>query len=177
MTLLGVGTTADATNPFSAKLNNALFTAKTVAEGGDGDLRYKLSKEAAANTLSFLFQDNYSGRAEIGLTGDDDFHFKVSPDGSTWHDGIVIDRTTGRGTFPDTTIGGAGDDIDLTLAELTLGVGGRTVTLPNSLARPAIVSPTVSIRLLMSILEARPISIPEWPGCSSRSPAPISVPP
>src|SRR5450755_1227575 len=22
-----------------------------------------------------LFQDNYSGRAEIGLTGDDDFHF------------------------------------------------------------------------------------------------------
>ena len=78
LALLGVGTTADATNPLSAKLNNALFVAKTVAEGGDGDLRYKLSKESAANTLSFLFQDNFSGRAEIGLTGDDDFHFKVS---------------------------------------------------------------------------------------------------
>jgi hypothetical protein len=97
---LGVGTTADATNPFSAKLNNALWTARTVAEGGDGNLRYKLSKQAAANTLSFLFQDNYSARAEIGLCGDDDFHFKVSPDGSTWFEGLRIDRTNGRVSFP-----------------------------------------------------------------------------
>ncbi len=95
LTLLGVGTTADATNPLSAKLNNALFVGKTVAEGGDGNLRYKLSKESAAKTLSFLFQDNYSGRAEIGLAGDDDFHFKVSPDGSTWYDTFVIDRSSG----------------------------------------------------------------------------------
>ena len=83
LALLGIGTTADSTNVLSAKLNNALFVSKTVAEGGDGSLRYKLSKESVAKTLSFLFQDNYSGRAEIGLTGDDDFHFKVSPDGST----------------------------------------------------------------------------------------------
>jgi hypothetical protein len=99
MTLLGVGTTADATNPFSAKLNNALWAAKTVADGGDGDLRYKMSKESAAKTLSLLFQDNFSGRAEIGLTGDDDFHFKVSADGSAWLDAITIDRTTGKLTF------------------------------------------------------------------------------
>lgn len=105
---LGVGTTADATNPLSAKLNNALFAAKTVAEGGDGNLRYKLSKESAAKTLSFLFQDNWSGRAEIGLIGDDDFSFKVSADGSTWHDGIVIDRGTGAVTFPNTSIAGGG---------------------------------------------------------------------
>jgi len=95
LALLGVGTTADATNPFSAKLNNALWVAKTVAEGGDGDLRYKLSKEGAAHTLSLLFQDNFSGRAEIGLTGDDDFHFKTSPDGSSWIDALVLDNTTG----------------------------------------------------------------------------------
>ena len=99
LALLGVGTTADSTNPLSAKLNNALFTAKTVAEGGDGNLRYKLSKEAAANTLSFLFQDNFSGRAEIGLTGDDDFHFKVSSDGSTWVEALVVDRATGGVRF------------------------------------------------------------------------------
>jgi hypothetical protein len=94
--LLGVGTTADTTNPLSAKLNNVLWVAKTVAEGGDGNLRYKLSKESAAKTLSLLFQNNFSGRAEIGLTGDDDFHFKVSADGSTWLDAIAIDRTTGK---------------------------------------------------------------------------------
>ena len=36
LSLLGIGTTADATNPFSAKLNKALWTAKYDAEGGDG---------------------------------------------------------------------------------------------------------------------------------------------
>jgi hypothetical protein len=41
---LGIGTTADATNPLSAKLNNTLLAAKTVAEGGDGKLRNKFSK-------------------------------------------------------------------------------------------------------------------------------------
>ena len=119
MALLGVGTTADETNPFSAKLNNALWVARAAAEGGDGDLRYKLSKEAEANTLSLLFQDNFSGRAEIGLTGDDDFHFKVSDDGSVWRDAIVIDKSTGQVSFPQ---GGASSDLELTVAELALGV-------------------------------------------------------
>ncbi|MEA2937723.1 MAG: hypothetical protein QOC56_1227 [Alphaproteobacteria bacterium] len=99
LALLGIGTTADATNPFSAKLNNALWTAKTVAEGGDGNLRAKMSKESAAKTLSLLMQNNFSGRAEIGLTGDDDFHFKVSPDGTTFAEAIVIDKTTAQAKF------------------------------------------------------------------------------
>jgi hypothetical protein len=99
ITLLGVGTTADSTNPFSAKLNNTLWVAKTVAEGGDGNLRYKLSKESAAKTLSLLMQTNFSGRAEIGLTGDDNLHVKVSPDGSSWVDALVIDKTTGKLTI------------------------------------------------------------------------------
>lgn len=104
LSMLGVGTTADTTNRVSVKLNNTLWTAKTVAEGGDGNLRYKMSKESAAKTLSLLMQDNYSGRAEIGLTGDDDFHFKVSPDGTTWYEGIKIAAATGAVTFPNTTI-------------------------------------------------------------------------
>jgi hypothetical protein len=100
LTLLGVGTTADGSNPFSAKLNSALWMAKTVADGGSGDLRCALSKESAAKTLSILLQDNASGRAEMGLTGDDDFHFKVSPDGSTWHESIRIAAATGKVSFP-----------------------------------------------------------------------------
>jgi hypothetical protein len=95
LSLLGVGTTADGSNPLSAKLNNVLWTAKTVAEGGDGTLRYKLNKENAAATLSLLLQNNYSGRAEIGLTGDDDLHFKTSPDGSAWIDALTLNKTTG----------------------------------------------------------------------------------
>lgn len=95
LALLGIGTTADAGNPFSAKLNNALWVAKTVGEGGSGDLRYKLSKATAGNVLSLLFQDNFSGRAEIGLTGDDNFRFKTSPDGSTWIDSLILDGASG----------------------------------------------------------------------------------
>jgi hypothetical protein len=97
---LGVGTTADATNPMSAKLNNALWAARSVAEGGSGDLRYKLSKESASHTLSLLLQTNFSGRAEIGLAGDDDLRIKVSPDGSSWLDALVVSKATGRIAFP-----------------------------------------------------------------------------
>lgn len=100
LALFGVGTTADATNPVAAKLNNALWTAKTLAEGGSGDLRYKLNKESAVNTLSLLFQTGYAGRAEIGLAGDDDFRFKVSADGSTWKEAIRIDRASGAVSCP-----------------------------------------------------------------------------
>jgi hypothetical protein len=99
LALLGIGTTADTTNPLSAKLNNALWTAKTVAEGGDGHLRYKMSKESAAKTLSLLMQDNFSGRAEVGLTGDDNLHVKVSADGSTWRDAVTIDKSTAKLTL------------------------------------------------------------------------------
>ena len=104
MALLGVGTTADSTNPFSAKLNNALWTALYSADGGDGDLRYKLNKETPANVLSLLMQSNYAGRAEIGLIGDDDLQIKVSPDGSSWFTGIKVDRASGKVSFPETPI-------------------------------------------------------------------------
>jgi len=119
LSLVGVGTTADSVNPLSAKLNNALFSARAVANGGDGNIRCKLSKESAANTASLLLQADYSGRAELGLTGDDNFRIKVSADGSTWRDAIVIDRASGQVSFPQ---GGAGNDLELTLAQLTLSV-------------------------------------------------------
>ena len=54
LALLGVGTIADAANPFSAKLNAALWTAKTVAEGGTGDLFYTMNKEAAGDDLGLM---------------------------------------------------------------------------------------------------------------------------
>jgi hypothetical protein len=92
---LGIGTAADPANPLSATLNNALFNALGTGAGGSGDVRVKLNKQAAGNTASFLFQDGFSGRAEIGLSGDDDFHFKVSPDGTTFHEGIRLAAASG----------------------------------------------------------------------------------
>lgn len=95
LTRLGLGTTADAANPFSAKLNGALWTAVTTGEGGSGDLRLALNKETAAGVLSFLLQTGFSGRAEFGLLGSDDLTLKVSPDGTAWLDAVTVDRATG----------------------------------------------------------------------------------
>jgi hypothetical protein len=163
MTLLGVGTMADATTPLSAKLNNILCFAKTAAEGGDGDLRVKLSKEAAADTLSLLLQTNFSGRAEIGLTGDDNLHVKVSADGSSWTDALSFDRSSGmaklnaavavtgkispaqitadQNNYSPSGLSGArvlrlSSDAARTLTGLNGGSDGRALTLLNIGANP-----------------------------------------
>lgn len=96
---LGINTTADAANPFAAKVNKLLFTALGAGEGGDGDLRMTLNKEAAGDVLSLLFQSGYGGRAELGLVGDDDLSLKVSADGGTWRTAWSVDRATGRVSF------------------------------------------------------------------------------
>lgn len=98
LSVLGLGTTADQSNPFSAKLNTALWTARYDGEGGTGDLRCTLNKETSEDTVSLLFQSGFSGRAEIGLIGDEDLVFKVSPDGSIWKESIRI-TSAGRVGF------------------------------------------------------------------------------
>jgi len=96
---LGVNTEADDANPVAIKVNKALLTALGLGEGGDGDLRVTLNKEAAGDVLSLLFQSGWGGRAEIGLIGGDDLTVKVSADGGTWREALTIDRTTGRTWF------------------------------------------------------------------------------
>ena len=101
VTQLGVNTASDTTNRLSVSSDAVLFTRAT------DDIQVKLNKQASTDTASFLYQTNFSGRAEIGTIGDDDFTFKVSPDGSTWYNGIIIDKDTGEVTFPNTTIAGS----------------------------------------------------------------------
>ena len=93
--LLGLGTTADASNPFSAKLNAALWSAKTVAEGGTGNLFYTMNKETAADDLGLTLQTGFVTKALVGLFGSDRFRLAVSPDGSTFFDGLIVDNATG----------------------------------------------------------------------------------
>lgn len=104
LTRLGLGTDADALNPFSARLNNMLLTARGVADGGDGDLRCKLNKETAGGTVSQLYQTGFSGRAETGLAGNDDFTIKVSADGAAWRDALVVAHDSGKVAFPQTNV-------------------------------------------------------------------------
>ena len=105
---LGVGTAADAPNRLAAKLNAALFTALSAAEGGSGDLRFVLNKEAPGSVLAQLYQSGYTGRAETGLIGNDDFRIRVSADGATWRDALRIDHTTGVVSFPTGAAGTGG---------------------------------------------------------------------
>jgi len=95
LALLGLGTTADATNPFSAKLNAALWTAKTVAEGGTGDLFYTMNKEVAGDDLGLTLQTSFVTKALVGLFGSDRFRLSVSADGSTFFDGLSVDNANG----------------------------------------------------------------------------------
>ncbi|WP_428150031.1 DUF2793 domain-containing protein [Brevundimonas sp.] len=99
LTRFGLNTTADADNPFAARLNKALWTALSSGEGGDGDLRFTFNKDGPADVLSLLFQSGYGGRAELGLIGDDDLRLKVSPDGSAWNEAIRIDKDDARVWF------------------------------------------------------------------------------
>ncbi len=95
LSLLGLGTTADAANPFSAKLNAALWTAKTVTEGGTRDLFFTMNKEAAGDDLGLTLQTGFITKALVGLFGSDRFRLAVSPDGNTFFDGFSVDNATG----------------------------------------------------------------------------------
>ncbi|MGD9839591.1 MAG: DUF2793 domain-containing protein [Afipia sp.] len=98
--LLGVNDTASAPNLLTVKSNAALFDAIAVADSGSGDMRLQISKEAGANTASVVFSDAFSGRAEFGLIGSDDFKLKVSSDGTTFVEALTIDRSSGNAAFP-----------------------------------------------------------------------------
>ncbi|MEO6013324.1 MAG: DUF2793 domain-containing protein [Devosia sp.] len=91
---LGINTTADLTNRLALAADASLFT-----HNGTGH-QLKLNKATAGDTASLLYQDNFSGRAELGLTGDDAFHVKVSPNGSTWYEALTIAQGSGLVTLP-----------------------------------------------------------------------------
>ncbi|MBI1386716.1 MAG: DUF2793 domain-containing protein [Rhizobiales bacterium] len=120
--LVGINATADATNRLAVASAASLFN-----HAGTGGHQQKINKAIATDTASVLYQTGFSGRAEMGTTGDDDFHFKVSPDGSTWHEAILIDKDTGTVTFPNTTIGGGGGAYRGALVQLS-----ASESIPNN---------------------------------------------
>jgi hypothetical protein len=93
LSMLGVNATADATNKLSVSSSTVLFN--HVGAGA----QLKVNKNASGDTASHLFQTGFSGRAEFGLTGSDDFTVKVSANGSSWNTALTIDRSSGRMTF------------------------------------------------------------------------------
>ncbi len=96
ITELGINSAADATNRLSLNSPASLFN----HEGAGHQL--KINKQESTDTGSVLFQTGFSARAEMGLTGDDNFNIKVTADGNIWHSALIVDPTNGAIHLPNT---------------------------------------------------------------------------
>ena len=93
---LGInGATSDSTNVLSVNGPSVLFS------NSGNNSQVKINKAGLPDTASLLFQNNFSSRAEMGVTSSDDFEIKVSSDGSTFKQSVLIDKDTGSVRMPN----------------------------------------------------------------------------
>ncbi len=90
LSMLGVHATADAVNRPAISSDASLFN-----HAGAGH-QVKVNKQAVTDTASLLYQTNWTGFAERGLNGSNDFSVKVSSDTGQWRGAIRIDHATGN---------------------------------------------------------------------------------
>ncbi len=86
---VGITTGSDSTNRLAVRGPATLLT----HEGSGHQL--KINKAGAGDTASLLFQSNWIGHAEMGLSGSTEFAIKVSPDGGSWTEALRIDASNG----------------------------------------------------------------------------------
>ena len=95
---LGINASADIHNRLSINATGSLFN-------HDGDShRMVINKATHADTASLIFQTGFSGRAEFGLTGDDNFSIKMTPDGENWQSALHVDSLTGETNIGPLTV-------------------------------------------------------------------------
>jgi uncharacterized protein DUF2793 len=90
--MMGVNSTPDSTNRLSTSSPSTLLNHDGASH------QVKINKNSDADTASLLYQTNWSGRAEMGTTGDDDWHVKVSADGSLWKEALHVSKEDGAVT-------------------------------------------------------------------------------
>ncbi len=86
---VGIATGYDSTNRLSVRSQATLLS-----HDGTGH-QLKINKASASDTASLLFQSNWTGHAEMGLSGNNGFAIKLSPDGGSWTDALSFDPSTG----------------------------------------------------------------------------------
>lgn len=91
---IGINATASTSNRLTVASDATLLTAESQSH------RLTINKASAGDTASLVFQSGWSGRAEMGLAGEDGFSFKVSADGSAWAPAISIDEASGIVSMP-----------------------------------------------------------------------------
>lgn len=100
--MIGVNTSADDINRLAVASDACLLS-----HAGAGH-QLKLNKNSSEHTASLLFQSNWSGFAEMGLAGENNFSIKIADDNGHWRQVLRTDRSTGNvaiGTiWPTTTL-------------------------------------------------------------------------
>ncbi len=94
VTQLGVSATADTVNRLVVAAPATLLN-----HAGSGH-QLKLNKATVGDTASLLFQTGFSGRAEMGIAGTDNFSVKVSADGTTFFTALETAAASGEVTLP-----------------------------------------------------------------------------
>lgn len=86
LAMLGINAAPDEVSRLALASDASLFS-----HAGQGH-QIKVNKAAVADTASLLFQTAWSGRAEMGLAGNDEFAIKVSSDGDAWTTALAISQ-------------------------------------------------------------------------------------
>jgi hypothetical protein len=81
---VGVNTASDTINRLAVAAPATLLS----HEGAGHQL--KINKAATGDTAALLFQTNWSGRAQLGLAGEDAFSIKLSADGVIWDEALRV---------------------------------------------------------------------------------------
>lgn len=147
--ILGINTAADTHNRLAVASDASLFT-----HAGNSH-QTKINKSAASDTATLLFQSNWTGHAEIGLAGNNDFSIKVS-NGKDWltaltisHNGTVNlpQRPTGRAYKNSGTVALTPDtDNGFTMLDQTQG--GVVLGSPFSNGERPLIVPAQGLYLL-----------------------------
>ncbi|MEP3672041.1 MAG: hypothetical protein ABJM86_03710, partial [Hyphomicrobiales bacterium] len=83
------------------------------------DHRLVINKATETDIGSMIFQTGFSGRAELGLPGDNNFSINVTPDGENWQSGLVLDTTTRELETGPLSVVKQGDDRQLPAFKMT----------------------------------------------------------
>ncbi|MDP9838916.1 hypothetical protein J2T09_003688 [Neorhizobium huautlense] len=133
--MLGINTSADSHNRLAVASEASLFT-----HVGHGH-QVKVNKAATTDTASLLFQSNWTGYAEMGLAGDNDFSIKVG-NGTNWVTALKI-RQNGTVSQPQRPMGrayrdigvaaqAAGSDSGFTILDQVQGSVSLSTTIVNA---------------------------------------------
>ena len=145
---IGISANSDATNRLALSSPASLFN-----HAGAGH-QIKVNKSATGQTASLLFQTAFSGRAEMGTMGNNNFAVKVSPNGSTYITALEIDATsggvelakpvilTGQPAAPASPVNGMLWQ-DSTRGQLMARIGGQTRVVDEQADLPCLVPPSL----------------------------------